>query len=130
MFIGVFVINPNTNPMPNAYFWHSVCFLQLIPAICFNKAGTLLERRNTMTRSHFIFYVVFVVWTIVYVTYLLVSYYVYWAEGRTGVDPLLPWWVGVILDYGWLLLLLRSNSVRVLESRTNDRRGQATRLTR
>jgi len=77
--------------VPHAYFWHSVCFLQLIPAICMNKAGTLLERHTRMTKFQFWFYVVFVSWTVIYVLFLLVSYYIYNAEGRTGEDPGMVW---------------------------------------
>ena len=39
------------------------------------------------------------------------GYFVYWYEGREGEDPWLPPMLGMVLDYGWLVLLCRSGSM-------------------
>eukprot|EP01051_Picozoa_sp_SAG22_P007020 SAG22_NODE_479_length_9968_cov_43.841524_5_plen_405_part_00 len=108
-FVGVFVLNPATRQVSHAYFWHSVCFLQLLPAVLLQKTGTLLERHSRMTRGQLCFYFTFVAWTVLYILYLLVSYQVYYAGGKTGEDPYFSWWLGMLLDYGWLLMLCTSN---------------------
>jgi hypothetical protein len=99
VFCLLFVVGPPDD----AWGWHTFIFVQFI--FCrylVNLANYFEAPPAVRRREHKAFIIVYGVVSLVLPLLYLVNITVYEAKGRTGVDPVLPWWITCVVDYAWV----------------------------
>lgn len=90
-------------PSDGRWGWHTAIFVQFIFCrylVCL--ANYLEAEPRYKTQGAFGFIVVYGAVSMLLPILYFVAIYVYCAEGRTGQDPVLPWWFTCSVDYVWM----------------------------